>query len=138
MFGMGDVQSDKNLEGLAAKSLHQLLEIVNGWRDEHRVNKAGDIIFQYKQTYTNVRFTSNSLHAIQQHARGFENIPTTVKTPDEVWMSWEDPGNQYVVLRNYIKFGRSCYIVQTRDGIIVDAFAVSPRGANKYRKGVIL
>lgn len=138
MFGMGDIQSNTYLEGLAAKGLHQLLEIVNGWREEHLVNKAGDIIFQYKPTYTNVRFTSNSLHAIQPHARGFENIPDTIKNPDEVWMTWEDPGSQLVVLRNYIKFGSTSYIVQTRDGVVVNAFVVSNRGANKYRKGVII
>ena len=53
-------------------------------------------------------------------------------------MSWEDSTNQNVVVRNYIKFGKSSFIVQTRDGVIIDAFAVSIRGANKFRKGLIL
>jgi len=138
MFGLDDIESDSELEGLAAKGLHHLLEVVHEWRKNEPVNKAGDIIFQHKPTLTNVRFTNNSLHTVQQHSRGFENIPATIKAPDEVWASWQDPGRQRVVLRNYIKFGKTSYVVQTRDGVIVDAFAESKRGANKYRKGVIV
>jgi SPP1 gp7 family putative phage head morphogenesis protein len=138
MFGMSDIQSNTHLEGLAAKGMHELIEVVNEWRDKYPVNKDGDIVFQYKPTYTNIRFTAKSLHTIHKHARGFENIPATVQNPDEVWNSWEDPGTQLATMRNYIKFGSTSYIVQTRDGIVVDAFAVSSRGSNKYRKGVIL
>jgi hypothetical protein len=138
MFGMDDIDDDTQLEGLAAKGLHYLLEIVNDWRDNEPVNKKGDIIFQNKELFTNVRFTSNSLHVVQKHSRGFENIPAAVKQPDEVWSTWEDVNKQRVVLRNYIKFGKTSYVVQTRDGIVIDAFAVSNRAANKYRKGVIL
>jgi hypothetical protein len=138
LFGLDNIQSDTHLEGLAAKGLHQLVEIVTDWRNEYPTNKAGDIIFQYKPTYTNVRFTSNSLHEIQKNARGFENIPDTVKSPDEVWSSWEDASEQLVTLRNYLKFGSISYVVQTRDGVVTNAFAVSNRGAQKFRKGVIL
>jgi hypothetical protein len=138
MFGMDDIDDDTQLEGLAAKGLHYLLEIVDEWRSNEPVNKKGDIIFQNKELYSNVRFTSNSLHEVQKHSRGFENIPATVKKPDEVWSTWEDVNKQRVVLRNYIKFGKTSYVVQTRDGIVIDAFAVSNRAANKYRKGVIL
>jgi SPP1 gp7 family putative phage head morphogenesis protein len=138
MFGLGDIENDSELEGLAAKGLHHLLDIINNWKDNEKVNKDGDIVFQNKQTYTNVRFTAKSLHEIQKHSRGFENIPDTIKIPDEIWMHWEDSTNQYVVVRNYIKFGKSPYIVQTREGVIVDAFAVSKRSANKYRKGVVI
>lgn|GEM_PF-2349639 len=142
LFDEGDIESDESLTGLgaiikAATGLHYFIETVNEWKEKYETNKSGDVIFQNKQTLTNIRFTANSLHEVQKHSRGFENIPKTVQRPDEIWMSWKDAENQKVVLRNYIKFGKTCYIVQTQDGVIVDAFAISKKAANKYRKGVI-
>ncbi len=121
-----------------AKGLHYLMATVEQWRKDYDENKAGDIIFQHEPTLTNVRFTANSLHTIEKHARGFERIPNTVIYPDELWSLWEDPKTQRVVLRFYLSFGEVCYVVKTRDGIIMDAFAVAKKAINKYRKGVIL
>lgn len=137
-FGMGDNKNNSSLEGLGANGFHYLMETIDGWRDIEHVSKNGNLVFQHKPTLSNVMLTSNSIHEIQKHSRGFENIPETVKAPDEVWSKWEDASSQMVTLRNYIKYGSTSYIVQTRDGFIVDAFAVSSKNVNKYRNGVIL
>lgn len=129
---------DRNLEGLAATGLHRMINIVDEWRDNHHIGKAGTIIFQNKDLYTNVIWTSKSLHNVHQHQRGFENIPDTITAPDEVWASWADAESQLVSNRTYIKFGKVAYLVFTEDGTITDAKAVSPIACDKYRKGVIL
>lgn len=124
---------------LEAKGMHYLLEVVNDWKKEYHTNKKGDIVFQNKKTMANVVLTDGAIHKISNHSRGFENIPETIQKPDEIWALWENPKKQTVVLRNYISFSPSgSYIVQTRDGIITDAFAVTNVGSNKYRKGVLL
>lgn len=137
-FGLGDNHNNNSLEGLGANGFHYLMETIDGWRDKEHVSKNGNIVFQHKSTLSNVMLTSNSIHEIQKHSRGFENIPETVKAPDEVWSQWEDASLQMDTLRNYIKYGSTSFIVQTRNGFIVDAFAVSNKTVNKYRKGVIL
>jgi len=115
--------------------LHQLIAQIDEWRDEYHTTKKGEIVFQNKQLYSNVKFNNNSLHEIQKHPRGFELIPTTIEEPEEVWSSWEDAKKQLVVLRNYIRFG---YVIQTRDGIIQDAFAVPKSKLDRFRKGLPL
>lgn len=143
-FELRDIDSDKELKGLSAKAffdakgLHFVVEIVHEWKRDYQVNKKNDIIFQNEALRTNVRFTNNSLHEVQKHSRGLENLPATIENPDEVWSLWENVGEQRSVLRNYITFGKTCYIVQSKDGVITDAFAVSNKQANKYRKGVLL
>jgi SPP1 gp7 family putative phage head morphogenesis protein len=137
-FDMGDAEGDEELEGLAAKGLHQLVEVVNDWRDSGPVNKKGDIVFQNKNLLTNVRFTNRSLHEVNKNPRGFENIPNAIRSPDEVWSDWENADEQRKVRRNYIIFGKVSYVVQTLDGEIINAFAVSKKSVNKYRIGVIL
>lgn len=142
MFGMPDPDSKKKLDGLtatlAARGVHQLAEQVDEWKQDHHVNKDGDVVFQNTKTFSNVRFTAKSLHQIQKHSRGFENIPETVSNPDEIWNYWEDDKKQLKSIRNYIIFGAVSYVVQTVAGEITDAFAVNNRSINKYRKGVIL
>jgi hypothetical protein len=138
MFGMQDNESKNSVSGLAAKGVHHLSEIVDGWKDEYHVNKNGDIVFQNTKLFSNIRFTGKSLHAIQKHSRGFDNIPETVSNPAEVWSMWENPEKQLKSVRNYIIFGTVNYVVQTVAGEITDAFAVNQRSINKYRKGVIL
>jgi SPP1 gp7 family putative phage head morphogenesis protein len=138
MFGMPDPESKKKLDGLAAKGVHHLAEIVDEWKDKYHVNKDGDVVFQNTKTFSNIRFTPKSLHTIQKHSRGFENIPDAVSSPDEIWNSWSDDKKQLKSIRNYIIFGDVNYVVQTLDGEITDAFAVNARSINKYRKGVIL
>lgn len=119
-----------------AKAFQYLIAIVNEWRKDYHVNREGDVIFQNKRTLANVRFTDNSLHTIEGHAKGFEMIPDAIENPDEIWSTWEDPKKQMVTLRSYIKFGRYPFIVKTRDGVILDAFIVAPKAANKFRKGL--
>lgn len=143
LFHLGDVKSDNELEGLssifrAATGLHYMIDTIDEWRDDYHINKKGDVIFQNKELYSNIRFTNNSLHEIQKHSRGFENIPATVQHPDEVWGLWENEEKQLQVLKMYIKFGKVSYLVQTKDGIITDAFSVNNKQLNKYRKGILL
>lgn len=124
---------------LAAKGLHYLMNVVHEWMDQYHVDKTtGDIIFQNKRLYTNVRLSTRAIHEIGKHSTGFENIPKAVTDPDEVWSYWEDQDDQQVVIRNYMLFGSVCYVVQTKDGNIQDAFALTPRTSNKYRRGCIL
>ena len=115
--------------------LHSLLAQLDDWREYYHTNKKGEIIFQNKQLYSNVKFNNNSLHEIQKHPRGFDLIPGTIEEPEEVWSYWEDPNKQLVTMRNYIKFG---YVIQTKDGVIIDAFAVPNSKLDRFRKGLPL
>lgn len=138
MFGLPDPKKTKKLDGLAAKGTHHLAEIVDEWKREYHVDKNGDLVFQNTKLFSNVRFTAKSLHTIQKHSRGFDNIPETVMNPDEVWGTWDDPKKQLKSVRNYIIFGSTSFVVQTVAGEITDAFAVNNRSLTKYRKGVII
>ena len=113
--------------------LHYFIKLVNQWRDQYHTDLKHNIIFQNKQTMTNVRFTNNSMHKIGDHSRGVDDLPDTIQEPDEIWARWEDVKTQRIVLRNYV---RGKYIVQTRDGLITDAFLTN--NANKYRTGVMI
>lgn len=129
----------KNLEGFAATDLHRVVNYVSKWEKQYHVDpKTGNIIFQNKGLYTNIVWNGNSLHAVQKHQRGIENLPDTIERPDEIWSTWGNVESQTITNRAYMKFGKTCYLVLTTNGIIRDAFAVSPVGADKYRKGVIL
>jgi hypothetical protein len=122
------------------KRLTHLMSIIEDWRKQYHVDKNNhDIVFQNRNLYTNARFTNNSLNAIRTHPKGFENIPHTISSPDEVWSKWQNADSQKVVLRSYIQFGKGfAYVVLTQDGHIEDAFAVSSGSVEKYRKGVLL
>lgn len=134
----GRDQDKGNLEGLAATDLHKVVNYVNKWENKYHTRPNGDIVFQWRERYTNVTWNANSMHAVQSHQRGIENLPDTIQHPDEVWSKWANPEKQQVSERVYLKFGKTCYIVKTSGGVIEDAFAVSPTAADKYRKGVIL
>lgn len=130
---------EESLIGLdTGPSMHYRMKIVSEWREKYHVDNQHNIILQNKATFANVRLSDAAIHRIGQHARGFENVPETVESPDEIWTGWEDPTAQRHVLRNYLKFGRVCYIVKTRDGLVTDAFALSRKQAYKYRIGCIL
>jgi hypothetical protein len=59
--------------------------------------------------------------------------------PTELWSYWDDPKKQYDVCRNYILIDeKSSYIVQTKAGIVTDAFTIVPSKLNRYRKGLPL
>jgi SPP1 gp7 family putative phage head morphogenesis protein len=131
-LGKGD------LEGLAAIDLHKVVNYVTKWEKTEHTKGNGEIVFQNKRLYTNVIWNNLSLHQVGRHARGVENLPATIADPDEVWTSWADAENQRVTKRVYLKFGKTSYLVQTTDGIIQDAFAVSAAAADRYRKGVII
>lgn len=119
-----------------AKAFQYLIAIVNEWRKDYHVNREGDVIFQNKRTLANVRFTDNSLHTIEGHAKGFEMIPETIEDPSEIWSLWADKKKQLSVIRYYIKYSTFPFVVTTLDGVITDAFIVSPKAANKFRKGL--
>ena len=133
----GRDQPKGDMEGFAATDLHKVVNYVHKWGKTHHVNANGELIFQSPGRYTNVIWTANSLHEVSKHQRGIENLPSTIAHPDEVWGSWGDH-KQQVSKRVYLKFGKTCYLVITTDGVIDDAFAVSPTAADKYRKGVII
>jgi hypothetical protein len=117
---------------------HQALAIIGEWERKYHVDKKGSLVFQNKKTLANVVFTSDSFHQCMKHLRGFENIPGCIESPDELWSKWGD-ANQRVTLRNYLLFGeKGNYCVQTKDGIVTDAFFVVNSQLQNYRKGLIL
>jgi len=119
-------------------TMQQFLNITDEWRKDYHVDKHGVIIFQNKTLLANIRFTNDSFHEVAKNPRGAENIPNTVISPSETWSYWGD-ANQRVTLRNYILFGSNGnYVVQTKDGIIQNAFFVVNSQIDKYRKGLIL
>lgn len=127
------------MEVLAAKRMHDVLSIIDEWRRHFHVNSRHDIIFQNRELLANVRFNNNSLHNIRNHTKGIELVPETVMHPDEVWSHWKNVEDQKVVNRSYIKYGKDvAFIVNTQDGLIMDAFVVSKKAADKYRNGCIL
>jgi superfamily II helicase len=114
-----------------------IAKLVDGWKQHFHTDKLGNIIFQNKSTFANVRFTNNTLHEIQHNSRGIENLPEAIKSPDEIWSSWLDPNKQMVVLRNYILIGSNGnYVVSTKDGTIINAIFVVNSSIDKYRKGL--
>jgi len=119
------------------KSLKYLTEILHGWKQTYPHNRQGVLLFQNKRLNSNVLFTDEAFHRIQNHSRGFDLIPQAIEKPDEVWSQWGDD-KQRATLRNYLLFGKICYVVQTKDGSITDAFTCTPRQANKYRRGAII
>lgn len=137
MGGPGD--ADRKLEGLdAAHNMRYLMETVSEWRKDYHVDQKHNIIFQNKATFANVRLSDGVISKILRHPHGFHNLPATIEHPSEIWATWEDTDAQRVVLRNYLLFGRICYMVKTRDGRVTDALALSRGSINKYRKGLIL
>jgi hypothetical protein len=141
-YGLSKPSAETTPEGLStriglASGLHQIVAIVEGWKHNYKTEDNGDIIFQNKDTFTNIVFNNVSIHNIQKHPRGFEGLPNTLQDADEIWGTWGDE-KQKVVLRNYITFGEKVsYIAQTKDGVVVDAFAVSNGSLDKFRKGII-
>lgn len=139
-FGLPPAKDEKgdDLIGLRAIGMHFMANEVDRWRQKYHSKTNGDLVFQNKRLFANVTWNSNSFHAVGKHQRGFENIPEVIANPDEVWGLWEDVDKQLVSLRTYIKFGRSSYLVFTKDGIIKDAYALSGNSTDKYRKGLLL
>lgn len=129
---------DPELEGYAATMLPNVSVVAEGWREDYHTDKLGNVIFQNKETLSNIWLTDHSLRAIHKHPRGVEALPQVVQHPEEVWSRWENVEDQQVVLRNYLIAGHnSTYIVQTRDGAVQDAFLVARSTTNKYRVGTV-
>lgn len=138
-FGMGDTpKKGPNLTGLRAKGLHYLLVIVGDWRQNYHVDNRANLVFQNKATFANVRLSDATIHEIAKHPTGFENIPRCIENPSELWTKWVNVGKQQDVLRAYILYGPTCYVVTTLNGVVLDAFACSRVEINKYRTGVII
>ncbi len=114
------------------KGLHNFVKTVNDWRGDYHTTQSGDIIFQNKDTWANVKFNNASLHNIQNHANGFEQLPDTIANPDEIWSLWVDPEKQMSVNRVYIK---GDYAVLTTDGVVKDAYLGD---VHQYRKGILI
>lgn len=139
LFGLDDPEKLRALrDQFAGNNLRYIMEMVSDWRRKYHVDSKHNIVFQNKATWTNVRLGDTAVHEIAKHSRLMENLPATIQHPTEIWSSWEDPGSQRVVLRNYIKMGKSCYVVQTRDGRVTNAFAIARTNVKKYRRGVIV
>lgn len=136
LFDMdSETESAKPKTTFRATGMHYLINQVNEWKQDYHVDKLDNIIFQNKQLYSNIVFTNNSLHAIQNHAQDVEKLPDTIENPDMVWSKWADAKDQKEVLRTYIKDN---YVVMTKDGKIIDARRVYDAHLNRYRKGVPL
>lgn len=137
-FGLEDLGGDVHLHTFAGRGLQYTMALIHEWRRTFHVDARHNIVFQNKDTYTNVRLSDTVISIISKHPRGLDQLPKTIAEPTEIWSAWENIKDQRVTLRNYILAGKVCYIVQTRDGLIANAFAVSRKQANKFRKGVIL
>lgn len=135
MFGK-KAKGDGDLDHLASRKFTNVLKIVEDWKDEYHVDNLGDIIFQNPVLKSNVALGMLGIHNVHAHPRGAEQIPKAISNPDEVWSRWENPDNQDIVLRNYILFGsKMSYIVNTKNGVILDAKMVSNSQAEKSRIG---
>lgn len=122
-------------------NFHQMIAIVNEWKQTYHLDpKNHDVIFQNKETLSNIRFKESIIPAISKHSRGFENLPITLESPDEIWSRWEDSDKQQIVLRNYIKIGdkSSNFVVQTRNGEVTDAIFVVNSLLDRYRTGLLI
>lgn len=139
LFDLGQPDSDRHLTGLkASHDMRYLMETVSEWRRTYHVDQHHNLVFQNQATFSNVRMTDGVISKILRHPTGFHNLPETIENPSEIWATWEDMDIQRVVMRNYLLFGRICYMVKTVDGRVTDALAVSSGGINKYRRGLIL
>jgi len=117
---------------------HEAIKIVDTWREKYHTDTKGNIIFQNKETLSNIFFNNHSFNLIKNR-RGLDNLPETLTNPSEIWSYWDDPKKQIVTMRNYILFGSNIsYICQTKDGKVINAFGVTASLVNRYRKGLIL
>jgi hypothetical protein len=119
-------------------NMQQSIAIMDEWREKYYTDTRGNIIFQNKATFANVRF-NNASYTAMKNTRGLENVPETIQHPTEIWSRWEDPAKQMVTLRNYILLGSNGnYVIQTRDGIVVNGIFVVNSFLDRYRKGLII
>lgn len=115
------------------QKLHQFINEWHLWQHKYHSDKRGNIIFQNQELFSNVRFTHKSFHNVRNNLQGFEKIPDTIMTPQEVWSYWKNPEKQTDVYRNYLKDN---YVVSTLNEEVINAFLTT--NIDKYRKGVIV
>jgi len=127
MFGLDKLTESDSLK---AKGLHLLVREYHEWQSKYHT-KGNDIIFQNKETLTNIVFNHTSFQAIQNHPGDVDLLPDVLSNPDEIWQTWGDQ-QQHQVKRVYIK---DSYCVSTVNGIIKDAWSGS---VNKYRVGCVV
>lgn len=125
--------SGRNQSKLAAKGLHNLVEQVHRWKGEYHSDVKGNITFQNSELYTNVIFNHKSFKNIQHNSAGFEQLDSTIMSPQEVWSSWLNTEEQTDTKRTYIKDN---YVVTTVNGFIINGYLVDD--VNRFRKGVII
>lgn len=124
--------SAKNSTKLKARGMHNMLEQMNDWKHEYH-STVNTITFQNKSLLSNVVYNHKSFINIGKNPAGFEQLASTIMSPDEVWSQWTDETEQLNTLRTYIKGN---YCVFTRNGTIVNAYLVDD--VHGYRTGVIL
>ena len=67
---------------------------LESWKDKN----TNDIVFRNHEWLLNIRMSKKILEKLSKKARGFENIKKTIETPDEIFMSWENPNTQKKVI----------------------------------------
>lgn len=135
LFGVKGKEGPE-LEGFTGRQLPHLPAIIEEWKSKYHTTRIGNIILQSRELLSNITITHTSLHQIHKHPRGVELLPETLMNPDEVWSRWENPLNQVHVLRNYILYGdKISYIVQTKNGVVQDAFVITRGQAERFRIG---
>ncbi len=102
--------------------------------------KGNDTIFQNKDFMLNVRLPHDVLKAINKKAAGIENVHQAITKPSEIWAHWENEKEQKTVLMNYVLFSdKKAYIVETKKGVVVDAYIRQHTDSkNLRRKGILL
>lgn len=135
LFGLKS-KGDGTIDHFAASKFTDVNYLIDQWRKAHWEDTLGNIVFQNKQTLTNVFLTPEAIHAIKQHPRGAEKLTDTIERPSEIWSRWKDVYKQRVVLRNYLLFGQNIsYLVQTAGGQVQDAKIISRNNAERFRIG---
>jgi hypothetical protein len=115
-------------------TMHQMLVTIEEWKSGRKHNQY-EIIFQNKQLLTNIMFNQKSLNNIARNSKGFENLLSTVESPNEVWSELVEGD----IVRRYIKIENdNIYVVVTYNGVVENAFISSQNKLNKYRMGVWL
>jgi hypothetical protein len=113
-------------------TMHQMLVTIEEWKSGRKHNQY-EIMFQNKQLLTNIRFNQKSLDNIARNSKGFENLSSTVESPNEVWSELVEGD----IVRSYIKIENdNIYVVVTYNGVVENAFISSRNKLNKYRMGV--
>jgi SPP1 gp7 family putative phage head morphogenesis protein len=102
---------------------YQVLLAIEDWQKVQPTRERKELLFRNHEWKLNVFMNTESVQKIAKKTRGIENIKTAIEHPDELWGRWANVDNQKVVVMNYIIFQKnSAYIVETKGGIVQDAY----------------